>query len=79
MFEVCKTNLTYSNFSNEEWQCIRWLASDRSIVIKKVDQGSCVVVWDLEDYKVDANKQLNYESVYKSRKFKDKILQDLAE
>ena len=79
MFEVCKTNLSYSNFSKEEWQCIRWLASDRSIVIKKVDQGSCVVVWDLEDYTVEANKQLNYESVYKSRKFKDKILQDLAE
>ena len=79
MFEACKANLSYSNFSKEEWQCIRWLASDRSIVIKKVDQGSCVVVWDLEDYTVEANKQLNYESVYKSRKFKDKILQDLAE
>ena len=32
-----------------------------------------------EDYVVEASNQLNDESVYKSVKFKDKILQDLAE
>ena len=39
----------------------------------------CVVVWDHEDYIAEVSKQLNDESVYKSVKFKDKILQDLAE
>ena len=79
MFEVCKSRLGYLNFSQEEWQCMRLLAKDRSIVIKKADKGSCVVVWDREDYIAEASKQLNDESVYKSVKFKDKTLQDLAE
>ena len=47
LFEVCKSNLGYSNFSKEEWQCMRLLANDKSIVIKKADQGLCVVVWGL--------------------------------
>ena len=79
LFQVCKSNLGYSNFSKEEWQCMRLLANDRSIVIKKADKGSCVVVWDSADYIAEASKQLNNESVHKSVKFKDKILQDLAE
>ena len=59
LFEVCKSNLGYSNFFKEEWQCMRLLANDRSIVIKKADKGSCVVVWDREDYIAEASKQLN--------------------
>ena len=55
------------------------LANDRSIVIKKVEKGSCVVVQDHEDYITEASKQLNHESFYKNVKFKDKILQDQAE
>ena len=78
LFEVCKSNLGYSNFSKEEWQCERLLTNDRSIVIKKADKSSCVVVWDREDYIAEVSKQLSDESVYKSVKFKDKILQDLA-
>ena len=60
-------------------KCLRSLANDRSIVIKKAEKGSCVVVWDREDNKNEASKQIHDESVYKSVKFKDKILQDLAE
>ena len=78
-FDVCNSNLGYSNFSKEEWQCMRLLANNRSIVIKKADKGSRVVVWDHEDYIAEASKQLNDESVYKIVKFKDKIQQDLAE
>ena len=55
------------------------LASNMSIVIKKAHKGSCVVVWDCDDYIAEASKQLNDESVYKSVKLKDKVLQDLAE
>ena len=38
-----------------------------------------MVVWDLEDYIAETSKQLNDVSIYKSVKFKDKVLQDLAE
>ena len=55
------------------------LANVRSIVIKKAVKGSCVVVWDREDYIAEAREQLNDDSVYKRVKFKDKILQNLAE
>ena len=58
---------------------MRLLPNDRNIVIKKADKGSCVAVLDREDYIAEASKQLNDESVYKSVKFKDKIIQDLAE
>ena len=79
LFEACKSNSGYSNFSKEERQCMRLLANDGSIVIKKADKGSCVVVGDCEDYIAEASKQLNDENAYKSVKFKDKILQDLVE
>ena len=59
--------------------CTCLLSNDRSIIIKKPDKGLCVVVWDLEDYTAETSKQLNDVSVYKSVKFKDKVLQDLAE
>ena len=55
------------------------LANDRSNVIKKADKGSCVVVWDREDYISEAEKQLSDKNVYRDVNFKSKILQDLAE
>ena len=38
-----------------------------------------MVVWDHKDYIAGASKQWNYDDVYKSVKFKDRTLQDLAE
>ena len=35
LFEIPKKRLGYSNFSKEEWECVRSLARDRRIVIKK--------------------------------------------
>ena len=29
---------------------MRTLADDRNIVIKKADKGSCVAIWDRNDY-----------------------------
>ena len=52
-------NLGYSNLSTEEWKAMRSLADDRSIVIKKADKGSSVVVWDRNDYVMEAEKQLS--------------------
>ena len=35
LFKVIETPLNYSNLIKEEWQAIRFLADDSSIVIKK--------------------------------------------
>ena len=45
LFKACKSKLGYLNFSKDEWRCMCLLANDRSIVIKKVDKGSCVVLY----------------------------------
>lgn len=37
---------------------MRSLAYDFSMIIKKADKGSCVVVWDRSDCIVEAEKQL---------------------
>ena len=42
---------------------MRLLANDRSIVIKKADKQSCVVVWDSEDYIVEAERQLGDKNI----------------
>ena len=53
---------------------MRSLADDRSIVIKKADKGSCIVVWDRNDYIREAEKQLKDQNVYTKVAFKDKTL-----
>ena len=42
-------------------------------------KGSCVVVWDREDYIAEAEKQLSDKNVYRNVNSKSKILQDLDE
>ena len=54
-------------------QAIQPLADDRTIVIKRPDKGSCVVVWDRMDYLLEAESNTN---VYKSINFKEKLLTD---
>ena len=46
LFDICKKQKTYSNFNNEEWKAVRSLADDQNLVIKKANNGSCVVAWD---------------------------------
>ena len=65
LFKTIETPIRYSNLSSDEWKAIRSLADDRSIVIKKADKGSAVVVWDRVDYIKEAQKQLKDENVYK--------------
>ena len=74
-----KTPTRYSNLSSDEWKAIRFLADDRSIVIKKADKGSAVVVWDRVDYIKEAQKQLKDENVYKKVNFKDQNLPELVD
>ena len=63
----------------EEWEALRGVADDRSIVIKQADKGSCVVVWCRDDYIKEANKQLEDKTVYKDIDFKETILSDLVD
>ena len=72
-------NLKHSNTSKEEWQAIRALADDSTIVIKRADKGSFVVVWVRMYYLLEAGKQLSNTNVYKSGDFKEKRLTDLVE
>ena len=55
------------------------LADDRNLVIKKVDRGSCVVVWERNDYLMEAEKQLSDKNIFKEVKFNKKSIQDLTE
>ena len=78
-FWLLPGNTTQYNLSKEEWLAMRRLAEDRSIVIKPVDKGSCVVVWDRTDYLLEVEKHLSDSSTYKEVKFGDKELFTLVE
>ena len=78
LFKMVETPLRYSNLSKEEWEAVRTLADDRNIVIKKADKGSCVVIWDRNDYITDAESQLKNELVHKKVSFKQDMLCDLV-
>ena len=58
------TNVSYSNLTRKERKALHSLRNDRSIIIKPADKGSCVVVWDREDYLREAELQLGDKSVY---------------
>ena len=79
LFKTIETPIRYSNLSSDEWKAIRSLADDRSIVIKKANKGSAVVVWDRVDYIKEAQKQLKDENVYKKVNFEDQNLSELVD
>ena len=58
---------------------MRSLADDRSIVIKRANKGSHVVVWDRDDYLKETKKQLGDENEYRKEAFKDRILSQLVD
>ena len=68
-----------SDMSKEKWEAWRGLADDKSIAIKQVDKGSCVVVWCRGDYIKEANKQLEDKTIYKDKNFKETILSDFSD
>ena len=55
------------------------LAADKTIVIKALDKGSSVVVWDRSDYLQEAFRQLQDKNVYEDVRFRENILIDLVE
>ena len=53
------------------------LAEDKSIVIKSVDKGSCVVIWDREDYLNEADR-LHDDEIYSDVKYTKNVLSSLV-
>ena len=58
---------------------MRALADDRLIVIKKAEKGSTVMVWDSNDYILEAEKQLTDLDVYKDVSFNKRFCRNLWE
>ncbi len=56
---------TRQNITREERQALRDLQSNKSIVIKKADKGSAIVIQDIEDYQAEGYKQLSDDMYYK--------------
>ena len=57
---------------------MRSLPDDKQVVMKKVDKSSCVVVWDRDDYLLEAERQLKDEEIYRSVTFNEKLIEDLT-
>ena len=58
---------------------MRGLPEDHDIIMKPTDKGSCVVVWDWEDFLAEADRQLQDNDIYKSSSFKDAVSVKLVE
>ena len=54
--------------TRDERNTLKQLKNDHSIVIKDPDKGAGVVVWDREDYLVEAESQLSDPEVYEELK-----------
>ena len=50
--------ITYSNLTKEGRNALYLLRYDASIIIKKADKGSTVVLWDREDFLREANRKV---------------------
>ena len=55
------------------------MADDRSIVIKKADKGSCIVVWDRNHYFLEVEIQLSDAKVHGDVSNTENILSKLSE
>ena len=67
------------NLSKEEWLVMRGLAEDQNIINKPADKGSCVVLWDREDYLAEAENQLQDVDIYEDTDLKESDLVKLVE
>ena len=79
LFKITDKELAYSNFTSEEWKAMWALTDDKQIVIKKADKGSCVVVWDRDNYLLEAKRQLKDKKIYIYLTFNEKLIEDLTE
>ena len=64
LMSVQAAGSNFSNLSVAEQEALRNIKSDNYIVINGADKGSGVVVWDKEDYLLEAESQLSDTEVY---------------
>ena len=74
-------NLQKYNLSKNKWRTLKMLIEENSIIIKPADKGSCVVVWDRDDYLAEGYSQLSDNNVYtkiesSSEKFVSSLLKE---
>ena len=60
--------ISYSNLTKGGRNALYLLRDDPSIIIKKAEKGSVLVVWDREDYLREVNSQLSDKDVYREVK-----------
>ena len=74
------------NLSPEELEALKQLRNDNTIVIKKADKGSTVVITNRDDYITEVERQLNDKKFYEKldenpqeqfRKDMDKVLTNI--
>ena len=64
LLDIDTSSKRFNNLNKEERNALYNLRDDPTIIIKDVDKGSAVVVWDGEDYLKEASKQLEDKGVY---------------
>ena len=64
LFKYVPQRVQKYNLSKNEWRTLKMLIEDNSIIIKPADKGSCVVVWDRDDYLAEGCSQLGDNNVY---------------
>ena len=80
LFECVPQKLWQHNLSKTEWLTLKTLTEDNSIIIKPADKGSCVVVWDRDDYLAERYSQLSENNVYtKMERFSEETVMSLTE
>ena len=86
--EILQNNKRYkyrSNLSPEEQSALTSLRQDESIVIKKADKSSTIVIMNREDYIAEVERQLNDQTYYEklhenpNEKFKKEIQDTISE
>ena len=66
LMNINESGKSYPNLSKDELKALKDLANDQSIIIKPADKGNAIVIWDREDYILEADKQLSDKNVYES-------------
>ena len=64
LLEVEIPSKRFNNVTKEERDALYSLIDDPSIIVKGVDKGSVVLVWDREDYLKEAYRLLHYKDMY---------------
>lgn len=60
-----KIKISKNNLRRAEWDALRELKSDNTLVVKKADKGEAMVIIDRTKYLEEAEKQLANQNVYK--------------